>query len=121
MMKRTIVVHFSDDRAETIDIHKAVCIDTETTIFSIEKTKNGENRLVFSKKFFSDDFSKVLGFEVIRDDEQFSETIINVDHNKIIPDSELAQMKRMADNNYNNLLHTMNNKALNDTLNSGKN
>jgi hypothetical protein len=85
--KRIIRINFSDDNCKDFEISKAASIDTDNTVLSIEKGKDGKFRLIFGKKYI-DDFSKVLNITMVRDE--------GID--------------------YNNVIQYLNNKVLNEEL-----
>jgi hypothetical protein len=85
--KRTIRINFSDNDCKDFEISKAASIDTDNTVLSIEKGKDGKFRLIFGKKYI-EDFSKVLNITMVRDE--------NID--------------------YNNVIQYLNNKVLNEEL-----
>lgn len=116
-MKRIIRINYKNGGFEDIEISKAVQIDTDQTVFALEKTKDGKFRLTFGKKYI-EDFSQVLDFEIVREEEKDEgDIVINVDHHKLIPEDHLRLMKSAkTEQDFNNLVQIINNQVLNREL-----
>lgn len=64
MTKRFIKIAGID---KLLELSKVVSVDIEKKMINIEELPNGTWRLIYTKSLI-DDFSKVEGFEIIRED-----------------------------------------------------
>ena len=68
-MKRSLIVEYSNGEAsKELEIGKASSVKTDKEFIYFEKMKDGKWRLTFSESVV-EDFSKIEGFRVLREDE----------------------------------------------------
>ncbi len=66
-MKRIIRINFNDGTFRDLNLSKATLIKTNMEMMNLEKLKDDSWRLIWSEGLI-DDFSKVVNFEVVRED-----------------------------------------------------
>lgn len=67
VMKRIIRINFNDGTFRDLNLSKATLIKTNMEMMNLEKLKDDSWRLIWSEGLI-DDFSKVVNFEVVRED-----------------------------------------------------
>lgn len=65
--KRTIRINFNDGTYRDLVLSKATLIKTKSEMMNLEKLNDNTWRLIWSEGLI-DDFSKVVNFEVVRED-----------------------------------------------------
>jgi hypothetical protein len=67
-LKRSLIIeHNNGEESKELEIGKAASVKTDKEFVFFEKMNNGKWRLTFSESVV-DDFSKIKGFNILRED-----------------------------------------------------